>query len=82
MPRSKPITPYERLLREFNRFQSKVKFPKKRNMWTYEKDKLGRGWELNTLYQRVAAAETLGYDVQLYATEHGLEVKYVQKRPV
>lgn len=79
--KTKPITPYQRLLEDFNTFMRKVRFPRIVAMWTYPKARLGEVWGLNDLYQRVEAAKQLGYDVQLYATAEGLEVKYVQKRP-
>lgn len=79
--RNKPITPYERLMKEHQDFRWKVKYPKVLEMWHYPKARLADRWSLVDLNERVAAASTLGYDVQLYATDQGLEVKYVQKRP-
>ena len=79
--KKKPITPYQRLMTDFMDFQRKVRFPSIVAMWNYPKAKLCENWNLSDLYERVAAAKQLGYDVQLYATDAGLEVKYVQKRP-
>jgi hypothetical protein len=49
-------------------------------MWHYPKAKLNDGWPLGGLYERVAAADQLGYDVVLSVAEEGLRVHY-QKRP-
>lgn len=50
-------------------------------MWMYPKDKLNEGWSLHDLYERTKAAEQLGYDVQLVATDQGLSVCYKKKIP-
>lgn len=75
------VTPYQRLMERFREYASKVTYPRKVGMWNYPKAKLAEGWGLLDLYERTKAAEQLGYDVQLYATDEGLSVKYVQKRP-
>ena len=49
-------------------------------MWVYPKNKLTEK-DLYDLYERVAAAEQLNYDVQLFATDDGLSVKYIEKNP-
>lgn len=79
--KTKPISPYERLMNEFKRFANDVEFRKKITMWVYPKNKLTESWQVKDLYERVAAAEQLGYDVQLFATDGGLEVRYIQKNP-
>lgn len=50
-------------------------------MWVYPKDKLNLNWKLTDLYEQVAAAEQLGFDIVLIATNGGLEVWYEEKRP-
>lgn len=75
------ISPYERLRRKFAEFASKVEHPRRRAMWCYPKDKLDSGWALSKLYERTKAAEQIGYDVQLVATDDELQVQYVEKRP-
>lgn len=72
-----PQTPYQRLLERGQSFYSQVLYPDTRHVWTYPK--IGH-WELANLYERTAAANTLGYDTKLFATDKGLEVKFV-KRP-
>lgn len=42
-------------------------------MWVYGKT------QLPDLYERVAAAKQLGYDVMLFAEQDGLHVKYVKE---
>ena len=78
--REKPITPYARLLADVGKFASSVKNPKKRLMWRYGKQDLGKNWTLTDLYERVKAADQLGYDVVLIAEDAGLVVQYA-KRP-
>lgn len=79
--RTKPITPYQRLMEQFKCFANSVEYRKRIPMWTYPKNKLTESWSLKEVYERVVAAEQLGYDVQLSATEGGLEVKYIEKAP-
>lgn len=78
MPR---INPYEHLRRQFAEFARKVQVPRTKGMWLYPKDKLGSNWQLVDLYERVAAANQMGYDVVLVAQPDGLNVRYVEKRP-
>ena len=79
--KTKPITPYQRLMDDFKAFANTVEFRKRKNMWTYPKNKLNERWPLKDLYERVAAADQLGYDVRLLATEGDLEVQYIEKNP-
>jgi len=77
----KRFNPYTALLDRAQKFRSQVINPVKRIMWNYPKNELNKtGWRLNDLYERVAAADQLGWDVKLVAAERGLEVHYV-KRP-
>ena len=76
----KRFNPYTALLDRAQKFRSQVINPVTKFMWNYPKSDLKIGWPLDDLYQRVAAADTLGYDVKLVAAERGLEVSYV-KRP-
>lgn len=78
---SNRITPYARLLDEFRKFASAVEYPTRKIMWTYETAKLGEGWSLVELHQRVQAAEQLGYDVVLRSVPDGLRVEYRKKPP-
>jgi hypothetical protein len=77
--KNKPVTPYDRLIRAVRRYVSSVLYPKKKTMWVYPKDKLSQGWSLSDLYERVAAADQLGYDVRLRIGETGLVVEYVER---
>ena len=79
--KEKPINPYQRLMARFKEFANKVEYRKKTTMWVYPKNKLTESWPLKDLYERVAAAEQLNYDVQLFATDDGLSVKYIEKNP-
>jgi hypothetical protein len=78
---AKIITPYERLMRAFKEFVNKTTNRPKIEMWHYPLKQLSEGWRLDNLYERVAAAEQLDYDVQLKATKLGLEVVYIKKVP-
>lgn len=79
--KTKPVTPYQRLLEEAQQFASDVENPHTRLMWVYPKDKLSTGWNLADLAERVAAANQLGYDVKLVNHEGALQVFYVKKMP-
>lgn len=78
--KEKPITPYERLLREVRSFAGKVKYAHRKMMWMYPKERLSEGWRLTDLYERTKAADQLDYDAVLVADDSGLKVMY-KKRP-
>lgn len=75
--KTKPINPYSALLSRAQKYRSRVINPVKKGMWQYPKNRLDEGWALKDLWERTAAANQLGYDVKLEATDAGLEVKYV-----
>lgn len=50
-------------------------------MFWYPKEKLNNNWTLDDLYQRTMAAQTLGWDVVLFADEKGLHVRYATQLP-
>jgi len=76
----KPKTPYQRLLEDVQDFATRVKFAHRKTMWIYPKKELDGTWNLDELYERVAAADQLGYDVRLISNDEGLLVQYI-KRP-
>jgi len=78
----KPITPYQRLLGDAQNFANSVALRGKKQMWHYPANRLHEHWNLRDLAQRVAAADQLGYDVQIVNQEDGLYVYYVKKLPV
>lgn len=80
MYKKKLVTPYERLMERAMRLASQVTCPRLKRMWFYPKDKLGTGWSLTDLSERVQAADTLGWDVLLVSDSNGLNVMY-RKRP-
>lgn len=80
MNRKQP-NPYQRLMREAFGWAQNIVYRKRKTLWMYPIDRLRDGWPLDGLYHRVLAAEQLGYDVQLEATDDGLMVKYVEKAP-
>ena len=76
------ISPYTRLKKIALEWAVEALYPSTRTMWCYPKNRLQtESWCLTTLYERTAAAEQLGYDVKLKATDNGLEVRYVKKVP-
>lgn len=77
---AKQVNPYSRLLDEVKQFAFRVKHPQRKTMWRYPKDKLSERWSLADLYERVAAANQLDYDVRLTTSDDGLIVEYI-KRP-
>ena len=79
--KTKPKTPYQHLLEDIQKFCKQIQFRHRKTMWTYPKAQLGSGWNLKELWARTAAAEQLGYDVELIANDTGLIVRYVKKVP-
>lgn len=79
--KQKPINPYTTLKNKFNKYITKCICRKTVQMWKYPKDKLDEVWDLQQLWERTSAAEQLGFDVQLKATDTGLHVEYVAKLP-
>lgn len=77
----KPINPYTRLKSQFRDWVNEVLSRKMIGMWYYQKEKLNCAWRLSGLWQRVMAADQLGYDVILKAEEDGLRTYYVKKLP-
>jgi hypothetical protein len=77
----KRINPYTRLKEIGTEWANKIRFRDQRGMWFYPKKRLHEGWSLDDLYERVSAAEQLGYVVELKATEDGLEVVYLKELP-
>jgi hypothetical protein len=74
--KEKQKNPYQRLLESLGKYRGSVKYPKTKTMWTYPKNKLGEGWTLAGLYERVSAADQLGFDVVLTADDAGIRVSY------
>jgi hypothetical protein len=79
--RTLPISPYVRLRDIARRFASAVVYPERKVMWTYTKAQLGGAFRIDDLYHRTAAANTLGFDVVLTATDDGLRVDYRKRAP-
>lgn len=77
----KRFNPYQRLMNQFAEWASSVIYPKRKSMWVYPKENLNKNWDLTDLYERVAAAKQIGYEVVLKATDEGIEVEYVEGRP-
>jgi hypothetical protein len=61
----KRVTPYQRLLAAARSYVSRVEHPTRKALWTCPKDKLAESWRLDNLFERVAAADLLGYDTRL-----------------
>jgi len=81
MANKSPRNPYQDIIQKAKNFLFKVFHPHKRRMWIYPANKLETGWTLETLDQRVQAADQLGYDCVLKHTNEGLEVWYVKRPP-
>ena len=81
MAKTKPITPYQRLLDDFREYARKVNFPRRVEMFILPKEKMAQGWSMNDVWERTMAAGQLGYDVVAKADNDGLHFVYVSKRP-
>ena len=73
------INPYQRLLDKIVSFCGSLKYRHTVLMFTYPKEELDANWSMKQLYERVAAADQLGYDVKLKATTEGLEFWYEKR---
>ena len=73
------INPYQRLLDKIMSFCDSLKNRHSKIMFTYPKDQLNTNWSMPQLYERVAAASQLGYDVKLKSTIEGLEIWYEKR---
>lgn len=83
MNKTKPVTPYQRLLDEIKDFCSKIEYPHTKEMFLYPKSGLNtKTFYLYDLAERTAAANQIGYEVVLTVTDAGLSVKYRKKIPV
>ena len=78
---SNRVNPYDALKKRFNEYVNAVEYRMRKKMFIYPKHKLTEGYLLDTLYERVAAAEQLGFDVLLKATDEGLVAQYIKKLP-
>ncbi len=72
--------PYTRLKRACLKWAQSVYSPEKKLLWLYKKSDFDKQVNLYFLYERVGAADDLGYDVRLESRSDGLQVVYV-KRP-
>lgn len=75
------FNPYHDLKRRFREFVNACVMRPRKTMWVYARSRLAEGWALDNLYERCAAAEQIGYEVQIKATDEGLVVQYVKKLP-
>jgi len=77
----KTVNPYNRLLDEIKRWVFNFKNRRSVTMfhWPKEKMKPETGWRLDDVYQRVLAADALGYEVVFTANERGMEASYRKK---
>ena len=81
--RTKPINPYARLMWKFRKWMATCRNRRRTLMWTYSMSDLvaQKAWRLDGLFQRVEAAQQLGYEIHLTADNIGLHVKYVEGLP-
>lgn len=79
--KQKPIMSYQRLLLIGHKFANSIKWRNKANMFWYSAEKMrgGTGYRLDDVYQRVLAAQDLGYEVMIIADSSGMQLKYIEK---
>jgi hypothetical protein len=77
----KIMNPYEQLRASCKTWANHVLRPCTVAMLFYNKKNLSVGFTLDDLYERVKAADQLGYDVKLLALDNGLHVRYVKRPP-
>lgn len=75
------MNPYSRLLERVKDWCGRATYRREIAMWSYPKISLNSGWDLTDLCERTKAADQLGYDVILKATDGGLEIYYKERMP-
>ena len=73
------VNPYQRLLDKIVSFCDSLKYRHTKIMFTYLKNELNTHWSMPQLYEKVATADQLDYDVKLKATAEGLEIWYEKR---
>ena len=80
--KTKPVTPYARLLEAAHRYTRATQYPARKTLWVYPKAKLQERWVLHDLWERVRAANLLDHDTRIRATDEGLVVEFVKRAEV
>lgn len=73
-----PVNPYERLKEQFRDFASECEYRRKIDMFVI--DKTG-SYSFGDVYERILAADQLGYDVSMTAKDGKIYIKYIKKLP-
>lgn len=76
---TKRVNPYSRLLERITRFCREIKYAHRRTMFTYPRDRLNAGWRLDQVYERVSAADQIGYECVVIADDTQLRIEYRKK---
>lgn len=79
---TKRLNPYQYLLNEVRDLLTAIKYRKTKNMLFYAAKELNRGYDLSQIKERIAAADQLGYDVQVIIVDGGLQFFYIKKMPI
>jgi hypothetical protein len=79
--KTKPVTPYARLLKQFIKYCDYVEYRDNRKMFLFKRDELLKGYSLSDVYERTRAADQLGFDVILRTDADGLHVEYIRRIP-
>lgn len=70
--------PYVLLKERVRAWASSVLYPRRKHLFLFKKEILA-SCTLEATYQRVTAAQTLGWRVEVKATEEGLTFEYVEQ---
>ena len=77
---TKRIMPYQRLHNSIVEFCFRLRYAHKVFMWRYAKENLDGSFKIMDLFQRTMAAQQLGYEVVIEASDkEGIEVFYRKK---
>jgi len=77
---SKRVNPYERLRNECSQWAFDVEYPQRRLMFTFPSaGKANSNYDLRDVYERVQAAETLGWRCEIRVVDNVLRIEYVKK---
>lgn len=72
------VNPYERLKEQFKKYVDSCEYRKSNTMFVLNKN---GSYSMSDIYERILAANQLGHDVQLFAKDGQITIKYIENIP-
>ena len=73
--------PYQMLLEEFRDWVVRVVHARRRQALWYTMATVNQNADFSRIWERTIAAQQIGYEVVVKASDDGLRFEYVEKRP-